>query len=378
MHILIAPNAFKHSLSALDVALAIEEGLHRSRLSCTCECFPVGDGGDGTGDLIIKKFDGSRLNIIVSDPLGRKINSSFGWLEEEQTAVIEMANASGLHLLESGELVPLQAVSFGTGQQIREALEKGARKIIVGMGGSATVDGGCGMLQALGIRFLDGHGQELSGLPASLVNLATIDVTRLDERIGKTEIIVLCDVDNPLLGSNGSAAIFGPQKGASAEDVKQLDAALARLAKVALQQTGRDMAGIQHGGTAGGAAAGLYALLGARVVNGIDFFLQLTGFDRALERSQLVITGEGSIDEQTLQGKAPFGVASRAKLKGLPVIALAGRLPLLPSASLRNYFDVMLPIGHEPSGLAIALRSTAGNLIRTGTELGNLLALKYK
>ena len=376
MHILIAPNAFKHSLSALDAALAIEKGLRQSRLPCTCECFPVGDGGDGTGDLIIKRFDGSRINTSVQDPLGRKINSSFGWLKEEQTAIIEMANASGLRLLESGELAPLRATSFGTGQQIREALERGARKIIVGMGGSATVDGGCGMLQALGIRFLDDQGLEVPGLPAGLVNLATIDVSHIDKRIWNTEIIVLCDVDNQLLGNNGSAAIFGPQKGASAQDVNQLDVALARLAKVVLQQTDRDMAGIKYGGTAGGAAAGLYALLGAQIVSGIDFFLQLTGFDQALERNQLVITGEGSIDEQTLQGKAPFGVAARAKQKGLPVIALAGKLPLLPSASLRDYFDVLLPIGHEPSDLAVALRSTASNLIRTGTELGNLLALK--
>ena len=375
MHILIAPNAFKHSLTALEAALAIEKGLQLSKLQCISECFPVGDGGDGTGDLLIKKFDGTWVDTIVDDPLGRKIDSSFGLIQNGRTAIIEMANASGLRLLQSGELAPLRATSFGTGQQIREALGKTVGKIIVGMGGSATVDGACGMLQALGIRFLDNSGAVLSGLPGNLVNLETIDESGLDDRIRHTEVVVLCDVDNQLLGTNGSAAVFGPQKGASARDVKQLDAALSQFSQVAMRQTGRDMSAIKYGGTAGGAAAGLYALLGAKIVNGIDFFLQLTDFDRALERNQIVITGEGSIDEQTLQGKAPFGVASRAKQKGLPVIALAGRVPFAPGQSLREYFDVLMAIGNEPSDLASALERTTANLIRTGTELGNLLAL---
>jgi glycerate kinase len=375
MRILISPNAFKHSLTAEEAAVAIREGLMQSKLDCTCECFPIGDGGDGTGELIIKKCGGELVKAAVHDALGRKINASFGLIDKGKTAVIEMADASGIRLLKPEELNPLQATSFGTGEQIKVALDKGANKIIIPMGGSATVDGGSGILNALGIRFLDATGKELSNLPASLTELASVETSGMDERIKEVEVIVLCDVDNLLLGAQGAAAIFGPQKGASAEDVQKLDAALTRLAAIALQQTGKDMSAIKYGGTAGGAAAGLYAFLNAELVNGIDHFLQLTGFDKALEKTDLVITGEGSIDEQTLQGKGPFGVACRAKLKGIPVIGLAGKVPIEQNVHLQKYFDVLLPISHQPLDLKTALASTAKNLIRTSGELGNLLAI---
>ncbi|MCW3105854.1 MAG: glycerate kinase [Segetibacter sp.] len=375
MNILISPNAFKHSLNAEEAAAAIQEGLMQSKLDCSCECFPIGDGGDGTGELIIKKCGGSLIDSEVNDPLGRNINASFGLIDEGKTAIIEMADASGLRLLRPEDLNPLLATSYGTGEQIKIALDKGARKIIIGMGGSATVDGGSGILKALGLRFLDANNKELTNLPESLTELASVDVSGLDKRIEEAEVIVLCDVDNLLLGNHGAAAIFGPQKGASPEDVQKLDTALAKLAAVALQQTGKDMSAIKYGGTAGGAAAGLYALLNAQLVNGIEHFLQLTGFDKALEKTDLVITGEGSIDEQTLQGKGPYGVAYRAKLKGLPVIGLAGKVPLERNEKLQEYFDVLMPIGHQPSDLPTALAGTAKNLIRTSGELGNWLAI---
>jgi glycerate kinase len=378
MNILTAPNAFKHSLNAEEAASAIMKGLMLSKLDCTCESFPIGDGGDGTGELIIKKCSGELISEVVHDPLGRKINASFGLIDAGKTAVVEMADASGIRLLKSSELNPLVATSFGTGEQIKIALDKGARKIIIGMGGSATVDGGSGMLKALGIRFLDLAGNELSNLPASLTELASVDVSHLDDRIKEAEVIVLCDVDNLLLGEQGSAAIFGPQKGASPKDVIKLDAALAKLSTVALQQTGKDMSAIKYGGTAGGAAAGLYAFLNAKLVNGIDHFLELTGFDKALENIDLVITGEGSIDEQTLQGKGPFGVAYKAKQKGIPVVGLAGKVPLERNERLQEYFDVLLPISHQPTDLPTALACTAYNLTRTSTELGNLLAVQIK
>jgi glycerate kinase len=378
MHILISPNAFKHSLTANEAANAIKIGFLQSKLACTCECFPVADGGDGTGELIIRKCNGKLVEAEVHDPLGRKITSSFGLIDEGKTAIIEMANASGIRLLKTGELNPLRATCFGTGVQIKIALDKGARKIIIGMGGSATVDGGCGILKALGVRFLDANGADLAQLPSGLTDLASVDVTGLDERIMEAEVIVLCDVDNVLLGDEGSAAIFGPQKGASAADVKKLDAALAKFAEVSLRQTGKDMSAIPYGGTAGGAAAGLYAFLDAALVNGIAHFLELTNFVAALEKADLVITGEGSIDEQTLQGKGPFGVAHRAKLKGLPVIGMAGRVPLERNDKLQKYFDVLMPIGNQPADLQTALAVTAQNLIRTSAELGNLLALYRK
>ena len=284
-----------------------------------------------------------------------------------------MANASGLRLLATNELNPLRALSHGTGDLIRAALDNQARRIIIGMGGSATVDGGTGILEALGARFLDKQGEPLKNLPVSLINLASIDTSGLDPRLAHTELVVLCDVDNKLLGPSGSAAVFGPQKGANPQAVGQLDAALSRLSEIVKEQTGRDMTKVMYGGTAGGAAAGLYGLLNATLVKGIDYFLEITDFDKALSSATWVITGEGSIDGQTLQGKGPFGVASRAKNKGLPVIGLAGKVPLEPSAGLKKYFDTLLAIGNEPTDLTVALKNTAANLTRTAEAIGHLL-----
>lgn len=376
MHILISPNSFKHSLDATDAALAIQKGFHQSQLECTCECFPIGDGGDGTGALIIDKFKGETIEAPVHDALGRKLSASFGLIDGGKTAVIEMANVSGIRLLQPEELNPLRTTSFGTGEQIKIALEKGVKKLIIAMGGSATVDGGCGILKALGIRFLDKKGEELALLPEDLIDLDFIDLSLFDKRILDCEVVVLCDVDNLLLGDRGAAAIFGPQKGASGEDVQRLDKALSRFSEITFKQTGKDMAFIKHGGAAGGAAAGLYAFLNAKLVNGIDYFLELADFSSSLEKADLVITGEGSIDEQTLQGKGPLGVAYRVKHKSLPVIAFAGKVPLGLNSDLQKYFDVILAIGNEPVDLATALKHTATDLTRTAENLGNLLALK--
>jgi glycerate kinase len=289
-------------------------------------------------------------------------------------AIIEMANASGLRLLAHHELAPLHASSTGTGDLIRAALEKGARQILVGMGGSATVDGGAGILRALGVSFLDADGRELTDLPAGLVDLATIDLGGLDLRLRTVELTVLCDVDNPLLGAQGAAAVFGPQKGASSQDVELLERCLRRFADVVKWQLGVALADLPKAGTAGGAAAGLHGVLGARLVDGIDYFLNSSGFEAALARADWVITGEGSLDEQTLKGKGPYGVANAAKSKGVPVIAFAGRLPREQSPELESYFDVLLPINHEASSLADALPHTEANLTATARAVGNLLA----
>lgn len=375
MHILIAPNAFKNSLPADAAAAAILLGLQQSRLSFTGECFPVGDGGDGTGDLLLTKLGGSRLEAMARTPYGRSRASWFGLTSDGVTAVIEMANASGLRLPGSEARDPLHASSCGTGDLILAALDKKPRQILLGMGGSATVDGGAGILTALGTRFLDVQGKALTGLPASLVDLAAIDTSGLDTRLADTELTILTDVDNPLLGANGAAAVFGPQKGASPEAVLQLEAALQRLAQVMKEQLNKDISTLPSGGTAGGAAAGLYGLLDAKLVNGIDYFLEATGFDAALDRADWVLTAEGSIDEQTLHGKGPFGVAWRAKEKGLPVIGLAGRLPREKNPELSRYFDVLLPINHELLPLQDALDQTAANLTATARAIGNMLEL---
>ncbi len=373
MNILIAPNAFKNSLDAQSVAEAIALGLQQSKLDCQCQLFPVADGGDGTGSLIIKHLNGTFINTSVNDVLGRQITATFGLIDDGRTAVIEMADASGIRLLKTTELNPMLASTFGTGELIKAALDKGATKIILGMGGSATVDGGMGILNALGIEFLDKDGKALEPIPAKLVDVASINTNNLDKRIPGCEIIILCDVDNKLLGPEGAAAVFGPQKGATPIDVKYLDAILTRFAAITLQQTGRDITIIKHSGTAGGAAAGLYAFLNAKLVSGANHFLELTNFNATLQNADLVITGEGSIDEQTLQGKAPAAVAAAAKKKGIKVIGIAGKIPAERSQALSQYFDQLITINPKPVDLATALRNTRANLIKTAKEIGNQL-----
>lgn len=374
MHVLIAPNAFKHALDAREAALAIQKGMEASRLDCTCECFPVGDGGNGTCALIVEHLGGYMEEATVQDPLGRPVHAAFGMVRGGRTAVIEMANASGLHLLQVDELNPLKAHSFGTGQLIRAALDRGVQQIILGMGGSATVDGGTGILAALGVRFLDAAGMSISDLPAGLSALHALDTTQLDSRLAGCSLTVLCDVVNPLLGDEGAAAVFGPQKGATQEMVGRLEANLSVWADVIRATTGRDVNRLPSGGVAGGASAGLAGVLNATLANGIDYFLQITGFDERLARSQLVITGEGALDQQTLHGKGPYGVAKRAKQRGIPVVGLAGKVPDEPVAELNQYFDVLLPIGNAPATLAEALAQTGSHLTRTATQVGNLIA----
>jgi len=375
MHILIAPNAFKNSFAAGEAAKAIQKGLQLSKLECTTTCFPIADGGDGTCALIIERCIGTIVKKEVHDPLGRKISSQFGLIDNGHTAVIEMADASGLRLLKSEELNPLQTSSFGTGELIRFALDEGVKKIILAMGGSATVDGGCGILNALGVDFIDGDGQKLPPVPQSLADLTRIDVSLLDKRIADCEIVILCDVNNKLIGPAGSAAVFGPQKGASPNDVVFLDKFLSRLDEIAFERAGKKMSELKHGGAAGGAAAGLAAFLNAKLVNGIEYFLQITGFDAELQKSDLLVTGEGSIDEQTLQGKGPFGVAKSAKHKNIPVVGLAGKIPLRPSDELQQYFDILFAIGNGPAELNEALTNTKDNLVRTSKALGDLLSI---
>ncbi|HEY4325806.1 MAG TPA: glycerate kinase [Mucilaginibacter sp.] len=375
MNILIAPNTFKNSLNATDVAEAIREGFMLSQLDCTTECFPIADGGDGTGRLIVEKCNGKLLYREVHDPLGRKINAAFGLIDNGKTAVIEMADASGLRLLKKDELDPLQASSLGTGELIKFALDEDVDKIIIAMGGSATVDGGCGILHALGTKFLNANNRDLRAVPGDLINMVRIDVSALDERIANCEIVVLCDVENKLLGPQGSAYVFGPQKGASPAEVNLLENFLKNFAGVS-KEFGIDMANAKHSGTAGGAAAGLYAFLNAKLVNGIDYFLSLTNFDKALNDADVVITGEGSIDSQTLQGKGPYGVALKAKMKNIPVIGIAGQVPLDTDDELQLYFDALISINNEPADMATAMENTRANLVRTATSIGNLLAMK--
>ena len=378
MNILIAPNAFKGSLSAEEAATSIAAGFRQSKLSCRLTLIPIADGGDGTAALIAKKMNSQAIVAMVHDPLGRMITSSFGFSAGEKTAIIEMSDASGLRLLRREELNPLIANTKGSGELIRAALDKGAQKLLLGVGGSATVDGAAGLLSELGIRFLNKEGEEITDLPIGLDQLNTIDVSGLDPRLQSCEITVLCDVRNTLLGNNGAAGIFGPQKGANKTGIFILEKCLEQFNQITYETLGVDMASLQYGGAAGGVAAGLAAFLNAKLVSGIEFFLDTILFDKALEEADLVVTAEGSLDKQTMEGKGPYGVAKRAKNKNIPVIALAGQIPLQMGNEMHDYFDIVLPIGHAPLSIQEAVQNTSADLMRSSCELGNLLALKLK
>ncbi len=378
MHIIIAPNAFKGSLSATESAVCIAAGLQESKLQCRLTKFPIGDGGDGTAVLIAEKLNASTIQVTVHDPIGKTITADFGWLEESKTAIIEMSEASGLRLLEKNELNPVKANTKGTGELIKAALDKGATKIVLGVGGSATVDGASGLLMELGVRFFDEDREEIKDVPEGLIGLKSIDISGLDPRLENCEIIVLCDVKNKLLGTNGATAIFGPQKGADKTQVDLLEGCLAQLNKITREDLNVDMSAIIHGGAAGGLAAGLCAFLKADLVSGIDYFLKIMDFEEALKGADLVITGEGSLDEQTLEGKGPTGVAKQAKEKNIPVLMLAGAIPLQPGKEMHEYFDAILPIGHAVVSLEEAMNNTAADLTRTACEIGNILSIRKK
>lgn len=376
MRIIIAPNAFKGSLTSGEAAQCIAKGFKKSKLSCTLKQIPIADGGDGTAHLISKKLSAKTLHSAVHNPLGKKIKASYGWDEKNKTAIIEMADASGIRLLKKETLNPLKSNTRGTGELIKSALDKGAKKIIIGLGGSATVDGATGLLNELGVRFLDRSGRKLTELPKGLLALNRIDISSMDSRLKDCEIILLCDVNNKLLGKNGAATVFGPQKGASKKEVALLEKCLYQLNKIVKKDLKVDMNSFKHGGTAGGVAAGMAAFMNAKLVSGISYYLDLVSFDSELKNADLVITAEGALDAQTLEGKGPFGVAEKAIHHKIPVIALGGQVPHKIVKELPQYFNVIFPIGHGPTTIEEAIANTATDLERTGYELGNLLALK--
>ncbi|MGJ7029607.1 glycerate kinase [Niabella hirudinis] len=376
MKIVIAPNAFKNSLSAMAVAAALQEGIRLSGYTGALVCCPVGDGGDGTGSLLAQYLGASVITTKVKDPLGRIIEAPLGWVKETATAVIELADASGLRLLKPVEYDPLLAHTAGCGRLIKAALNKGARELLLCIGGSATVDGGTGILKELGLRFYDAQGMALQQLPRDLAKLHTIDTSGFDQRLRQVKITILCDVNNHLLGAKGAAAVFGPQKGATAKEVALLEAGLQQLRQVVLQHTGRDIDILQSGGAAGGVAAGLSAFCEVAIVKGIDYFLKKINFGQELEGADWVITGEGSIDYQTLDGKAPFGVAAMAKQKGIPVIGVAGKVPEAANPELQAYFQWLLSINEQPMAIEEAIRQTQPNLVKAGLKIGTALQNK--
>lgn len=380
MKIVIAPDSFKESLSAEECSLAIKAGFSTVFPDAQYICLPVADGGEGTVDAMVAATGGRIVSVEVTGPMGESVNGFYGLTGDGRTAIIEMALASGLMLVAPKARNPLLASSYGTGELIRHALNSGIRHIILGIGGSATLDGGMGMAQALGVRFLDAQGTSLRAGGGSLSALASIEMQQCDPRLRDCCIEVACDVDNPLLGSRGAAAVFGPQKGATPEMVAELERGLAHYASVLQTLSGKDVSDIVGGGAAGGMGVAAVIFLQGKIKPGIEIVLQAVRLEEAVKGASLVITGEGRIDSQTAGGKAPIGVAALAKRHNVPVIGIAGVLGEGADVVHQYGIDALFSILPRLAPLSDVLGNAASNLyccarniacaVKLGQDLG--------
>jgi len=359
MRIIVAPDSFKGSVSALGVAEAMERGIHAVFPEAEVLKVPIADGGEGTVEALVAATHGHLKHAEVRGPLGTPVRAHWGVSGDGDTAFIEMASASGLPLVAKDQRDPRITSTFGTGELMKAALDAGLRKLVVGIGGSATNDGGTGMARALGVTFLDAQGQDLPEGGAALANLARIDLTGLDPRLKEAAILVACDVDNPLCGPRGASAVYGPQKGATPEMVTELDAALAVFARHAATATGRDVALAPGAGAAGGLGAGLLFFTPAELRPGVGIVLETTGFEQQVQKADLVITGEGRTDFQTAMGKAPVGVADVAKHYGVPVICLSGGLGEGADDVLTHGIDALASTVPQPMALEACMAQGA-------------------
>ena len=362
MKIVIAPDSYKESLTALEVANEIEAGFREIFPDAHYVKLPVADDGEGTVQAMVEATRGKRIELDVTGPLGRPVTAFYGLTGDGVTAVIEMAAASGLMLVPKELRNPLLTTSYGTGELIRAALDAGARHFILGIGGSATNDGGAGMLQALGAHLLDAEGNELAFGGGALGKLDRIDVSQFDARLKDCVIDVACDVDNPLVGAKGASAIFGPQKGATPQMVEELDGYLRRFAEIMVRDLGQDVAKTPGAGTAGGMGAGMMAFMGGRLRPGSEIVTDAVGLDAAVRDADLVITGEGRIDGQTIFGKTPIGVARVAKRHGKPVIGLAGGLTKDAPVVHDHGIDAIFSVIHECCSVVEAMAAGAANV----------------
>ena len=386
MNILVAPNALKGSLDPFRAADAMAEGLARAFPRARIEKLPIADGGDSTSAVLLAASKGEFVEACVLDPLGRLRKANFGLLAREREAVIEIAQASGLALLATPERDPLVATTFGTGELVKAALDRGCRRIVMALGGSATVDGGSGLLEALGVRLLDGAGKEVPRGGGGLDRLERIDVTGLDPRLAGAELLAICDVDNPLLGEHGASRTFGPQKGATSADVVRLEANLARFAAIIERDLGRDVRSMRHGGSAGGLGAGIAGVLGCRLEPGATYVLERLGTRERIAGQHLVLTAEGHLDSQTLQNKAPYALARLARAAGVPIVALAGGisddvggLSGAGTTGIRTeafeLFDAIVPICPRPMRLEEAMGRARTSLVEAAERVGRLLQI---
>jgi glycerate 2-kinase len=326
MKFILAPDSFKESMTAKIAALAMEEGIRRVYPEAECVIVPMADGGEGTVQSLVDGTDGFIKKVEVIGPLGGTVVAEYGLLGNGETAVIEMASASGLELIKKENRNPLITTTYGTGELIKHALDDGVKNILIGIGGSATNDGGVGMLQALGVSFKDSTGDELAFGGGAIGQLHSIDLSGIDKRLANVKIEVACDVSNPLIGESGASYVFGPQKGATPEVVEQLDQNLAHYADMINTKLGIDIANVEGAGAAGGLGAGLLAFLNADLKKGINLVIKYTDLRNKMMGADYVFTGEGSIDGQTFYGKTPFGVATVAWELGVPVVAFAGHI----------------------------------------------------
>ncbi|WP_131765906.1 glycerate kinase [Candidatus Protofrankia californiensis] len=372
MRVVLAPDKFKGSLSAAEVCAALAEGLHEARPDVHTVSLPVADGGDGTVEAALSAGY-RRVAVRAEGPTGEPVDTAYA--ELDGTAVVELADVCGLRRLPGGCPAPLTASSYGTGQVVAAAIQAGCRRVVLGIGGSASTDGGAGLVEALGAVLLpEGSDSESSDFEGSegrqrhrggrsLAVLDDVDLSGLDPRLRDTELVVACDVDNPLLGPHGAAAVYGPQKGATPADVVFLEQALSRWALIVMSVTGTDHRQTPGAGAAGGVGFAALSLLGARLHSGIDLILDLVGIDDALRGADLVVTGEGSLDEQTLHGKAPAGVAARARAAGVPVVVVAGRSLLDPSTLAGAGFSAVRTLAESEPDARVSM-SQAGYLLR--------------
>jgi glycerate 2-kinase len=364
LKILVSPNSMKGSLNAFDFADVVEKAFLKVSNDFLVRKLPVADGGDFTGEVLCRALHAEVIETTVNDPLGRKIKAKY--CKSGKIAIIEMADASGIKLLKTEELNPLKTSSFGTGQLIQESINSGCAEILLGVGGSATVDGGMGMLEAFGFQFFDENGLELIGNGKNLEYVAEIRKPLLPVNIS---IKIICDVDNPLLGENGAATIFGPQKGATSQMVAQLEKGLDNWAEILESESGRELANLKGAGAAGGIAIPLVAFFHAEIVPGATFVLSQLNFEKQVEWADLVITGEGKLDSQTLNNKAPMAVADAARKAGKPVIAIGGSV----KKEISNAFNGVFSITPGPVSLEKSMKHSAEMLFDLSFELAKLI-----
>ncbi|HCB1823800.1 glycerate kinase [Citrobacter amalonaticus] len=375
MKIVIAPDSYKESLSALEVANAIEQGFREIWPDADYVKLPVADGGEGTVEAMVAATAGRIVDVDVTGPLGKTVTAFFGLSGDERTAFIEMAAASGLEQVPVALRDPLKTTSWGTGELIRHALDAGVDHIIIGLGGSATNDGGAGMVQALGAKLLDARQNEIGKGGAALDALTRIDISQLDPRLAACRIEVACDVTNPLTGKEGASAVFGPQKGATLETIDRLDTALVHYAQIIARDLEVDVLELAGGGAAGGMGAALYAFCGAQLRRGIEIVTDALQLDACVADADLVVTGEGCMDSQTIHGKVPVGVAKVAKRYHKPVIGIAGSLTADVGIVHEHGLDAVFSVIYTICTLDDALKNAAENVRMTARNVAATLKM---